>query len=160
VRLRPPRNPVDRRAIGWWRVHVALTALVPVGLLAILAAAIAAARAPLLIATALAALLGVVAVVALPLWWYRMFRWEVTDAAVYTRSAVLWEELRIAPISRIQTVDTMRGPLEQAFGLATVTVTTASAKGALRIEGLDHATAAELVEHLTAVTQATPDDAT
>lgn len=160
MRLRPPRNPVDRRAIGWWRVHVGLTTLAPLAVLAVLAASVAGARTPLLIAMAAVAVLGVVALVALPRWWYRMFRWEVTDAAVYTRSAVLWEELRIAPISRIQTVDATRGPLEQAFGLATVTVTTASAKGALKVEGLDHEVAAELVEHLTAITQATPDDAT
>jgi uncharacterized protein len=63
-------------------------------------------------------------------------------------------------MSRIQTVDTQRGPLEQRFGLATVTVTTASAKGAIKIEGLDHATAEELAERLTATTQATPGDAT
>jgi uncharacterized protein len=160
MQLRPPRNPVDRRAVGWWRVHVAGLALIPIVVLAMLAATVADARTALLVAVVVVALAGAVAVVALPRWWYRMFRWEVTDAAVYTRSAVLWQELRIAPISRIQTVDTTRGPLEQAFGLATVTVTTASAKGALKIEGLDHEAAAALVEQLTAITQATPDDAT
>ena len=54
----------------------------------------------------------------------------------------------------------MRGPLEQPFGLATVTVTTASAKGAIQIEGLRHEAAAELVERLTRITQETPGDAT
>lgn len=44
--------------------------------------------------------------------------------------------------------------------VATVTVTTASAKGALKIEGLDHEVAADLAERLTATTQATPGDAT
>lgn len=63
-------------------------------------------------------------------------------------------------MSRIQTVDTVRGPLEQLFGLATLTVTTASAKGALKIEGLGHETAADLAERLTRITQDTPGDAT
>jgi membrane protein YdbS with pleckstrin-like domain len=63
-------------------------------------------------------------------------------------------------MSRIQTVDTERGPLQQLFGLATVTVTTASAAGALRLAGLDHAVADDLVEQLTETTQATPGDAT
>lgn len=75
-------------------------------------------------------------------------------------TGVLLREWRIAPMSRIQTVDTVRGPLEQLFGLATVTVTTASAKGAVRIGGLAHGTAAELAERLTRITQDTPGDAT
>jgi membrane protein YdbS with pleckstrin-like domain len=63
-------------------------------------------------------------------------------------------------MSRIQTVDSTRGPLEQHFGLATLTVTTASSHGAVKIPGLDHETVAGLVQSLTAVTQATPGDAT
>lgn len=46
------------------------------------------------------------------------------------------------------------------LGLATVTVTTASAAGALRIDGLDYTLAKDVVEQLTEVTQATPGDAT
>ena len=64
----------------------------------------------------------------MPFWRYRVHRWEVTDDAVYTRTGWLWQEWRIAPMSRIQTVDTARGPLEQLFRLASVTVTTASAR--------------------------------
>ena len=58
-------------------------------------------------------------------------RWEVTDRAVYTLHGWLVREWRIAPISRVQTVDTQRGPLQQLLGLANVTVTTASARGAV-----------------------------
>lgn len=57
-------------------------------------------------------------------------------------------------------MDTVRGPLEQLYRLATVTVTTASSKGAVRIEGLGHELAAELAERLTRITQDTPGDAT
>jgi membrane protein YdbS with pleckstrin-like domain len=63
-------------------------------------------------------------------------------------------------MSRIQTVDTQRGPVERWFGLARLVVTTASAKGALKIPGLDHGVAEDLAEQLTATTQATPGDAT
>lgn len=80
--------------------------------------------------------------------------------AVYTRSGWFDQETRIAPVSRIQTVDSHRGPLEQLFGLANVTVTTASAAGPLRINGLDRATAEQLVTELTDNTQAEPGDAT
>jgi membrane protein YdbS with pleckstrin-like domain len=59
---------------------------------------------------------------------FRIHRWEVTDEAVYTLSGWLVREWRIAPISRVQTVDTEHGPLQQLLRLATVTVTTASAR--------------------------------
>ncbi|MCX4509777.1 PH domain-containing protein [Streptomyces sp. NBC_01619] len=160
VRLRPPNNRVDERAVGWWRVQCLLTTLVPVAVLAVLGAFIEPARGWLLTAAGALAVLGLAGTAFFPSWWYRVHRWEVTDEAVYVRTGALWQEWRIAPMSRIQTVDTVRGPLEQAFRLATVTVTTASAKGAIRIEGLDHELAAELAEQLTRITQATQGDAT
>jgi len=72
----------------------------------------------------------------------------------------LIQERRIAPLSRVQTVDIERGPLEQLFRLANVTVTTASAAGPLRIHGLDRATAEGLVAELTEVTSQSEGDAT
>ena len=91
---------------------------------------------------------------------YRIHRWEITDEAVYTLSGWLVREWRIAPISRVQTVDTQHGPLQQLLKLASVTVTTASAKGPVTIRGLAEEHAAELARVLTATTQATPGDAT
>ena len=93
-------------------------------------------------------------------WVYRIARWEVTDLAVYTLHGWLVREWRIAPISRVQTVDTARGPLQQLLGLADVTVTTASARGAVRIRGLAADDAAELARVLTETTHATSGDAT
>lgn len=84
-----------------------------------------------------------------PVWRYRVHRWEIDDTAVYTRSGWWTQERRIAPISRIQTVDTERGPLEQWLGLATVTVTTASAAGAVKIAALDVDVADRAVAQLT-----------
>ncbi|MFH8606269.1 PH domain-containing protein [Streptomyces sp. NPDC018029] len=160
VRLRPPRHSLDRRAVAWWRTQLLLTTAVPVGLLVLLAVLIAPARFWLLLPAAVIAVPGLLAGALLPLWWYKVHRWEVTDDAVYVRTGFFWMEGRIAPMSRLQTVDTMRGPVQRVFGLTTVTVTTASAKGALKVKGLDHATAAELAERLALVTQATPGDAT
>ncbi|WNI25415.1 PH domain-containing protein [Streptomyces sp. ITFR-16] len=160
VRLRPPVNTLDPRAVGWWRVQWLLLTAVPVAVLAVLGAFLAPARFWLWLPAAALAVLGTGCAVLVPLWWFRTHRWEVTDEAVYVRTGVLWQEWRIAPMSRIQTVDTVRGPLEQLFRLATVTVTTASAKGAVRIEGLDHELAAELAERLTRITRDTPGDAT
>ncbi|MFD4137898.1 PH domain-containing protein [Streptomyces sp. NPDC058572] len=160
VRLRPPNNTLDKRAVGWWRVQLLLVTAVPVVVLAVLGALIAPARPWLLAAAGVVAAPGLACTVFLPAWWFRVHRWEVTDEAVYVRTGALRQEWRIAPMSRIQTVDTVRGPLEQAFRLATVTVTTASSKGAIRIEGLDHELAADLADRLTRITQDTPGDAT
>src|SRR3954451_4327156 len=87
-------------------------------------------------------------------------RGEVTDEAVFTLSGWLVREWRIAPISRVQTVDTAHGPLQQLLGLATVTVTTASARGPVKISGLAADDATGLARTLTAATQAVPGDAT
>ncbi|MFC7931243.1 PH domain-containing protein [Streptomyces cinereoruber] len=160
VRLRPPRNAVDGRAVTWWRTQLLVTTAVPVVVLGVLGALIGPARTWLLVAAGAVAAAGLACTAFFPAWWFRVHRWEATDEAVYVRTGALWQEWRIAPMSRIQTVDTSRGPLEQYFRLATVTVTTASSEGAIRIEGLDHELAADLAERLTAVTQATPGDAT
>ncbi|WP_446225854.1 PH domain-containing protein [Nocardia sp. IBHARD005] len=104
--------------------------------------------------------LAVVAVVVVPVWRYAVHRWEVTDDAVYTRVGWLDQESRVAPISRVQTVDTERGPLERILGLATVTVTTASSAGAVKISALDLPVAEEAVLRLTAVAAQHRGDAT
>lgn len=110
---------------------------------------------------AVATLVGVaVAVVVAPLWRYRVHRWELDPTAVYTRSGWLVQERRIAPISRVQTVDTYRGPLDRLFGLANVTVTTASSAGAVRIVALDVDVADQVVARLTDIAALGAEDAT
>jgi uncharacterized protein len=99
-------------------------------------------------------------VVVMPLWRYRVHRWEVTDTAVYTQTGWWVRERRIAPMSRIQTVDHAEGALARLFGLATVTVTTASAAGALEIVGLERDRALALVEQLAVQADTVPGDAT
>lgn len=161
VRLRPPRHALDRRAIAWWRWQWAGFVFGPaVCTLALLGFLIPPAAVWLLVPAAVVALIGVAWCAVLPLWWFGLHRWEVTETAVYVRSGFLWQEWRVAPLSRVQTVDTLRGPLQQRFGLATVTVTTASARGAVKLRGLDARVAADVAEQLTEATQATPGDAT
>ena len=96
----------------------------------------------------------------MPQWRYRVHRWEVTETAVYTQTGWWSRERRIAPMSRIQTVDHAEGAIERLFRLATVTVTTASAAGALQISGLDREVARELVDELTLKADAVEGDAT
>jgi uncharacterized protein len=162
-RLRPPAHRIDRRAITWWSVRsVAVTVVLLVPQLVVLAGVIVVtgAGAPLVVSSAITAVLGVTHLVVVPRWRWSTHRWEVTDEAVHTLAGWLRREWRIAPIARIQTVDTEQGPLQRLFGLATVTVTTASASGALRIEGLDVARASDLARGLTRATEAVGGDAT
>lgn len=160
VRLRPPRNHVERRAVRYWLANELLGAFVPAVILAVLAAIITPAAPWLLLVMGIVLAIGIPYGLVVPFWRYRVHRWEVTEDAVYTRTGWLWQEWRIAPMSRIQTVDTARGPLERLFRLSSVTVTTASAAGSIKIQGLDHEFAAELVERLTETTQANRGDAT
>lgn len=160
VTLRPPRHPVDGRAVRWWTAQAAVIVLPPVLVLVLLGLLIPPARFWLLLPAAVIALPGAVYVLVMPRQRFRIHRWETTEEAVYAASGWIWQKWRVAPMSRIQTVDTIRGPLQQIFGLAGVTVTTASAAGAIKINGLDRELAAELVERLTGRTQDTPGDAT
>jgi membrane protein YdbS with pleckstrin-like domain len=79
---------------------------------------------------------------------YRRFGYEVTELGLYVARGRLWRSWQVVPHARVQTVDTKRGPLERYFGLVTVEVTTASAKGGTDIPGLDVAVADALVEEL------------
>lgn len=160
LRLRNPRHRVHPRSILWWTLRTGIFWLVVI--LGQTAGLVFPADPPgWLHATLIVSIgLGVLQAVIEPQWRYRVHRWEATSEAVVTRSGWINQEWRIAPLSRIQTVDTKRGPLEQLLGLATVTVTTASAAGPVEIAGLDHETAAVLVDELTATTQATAGDAT
>lgn len=158
--LRPPRHQVDRRAVRWWTLQaVTLVGWVPLAL-GILILLIPPARLWLTVGLVAVVVPSLVYLLVMPRWRYRIHRWEVTDDAVYAASGWIWQQWRVAPMSRIQTVDTVRGPLQQLFSLSSVTVTTASSAGPITIGGLDHEVATGLVERLTARTQATPGDAT
>ncbi|HWN26715.1 MAG TPA: PH domain-containing protein [Actinomycetospora sp.] len=160
VGLRPPTHPLPPRVRTWWRIHGLGWPGVTVVVLLVLAALITPASGWLTLAAGAVAVAGLVVGIALPAYWYRVHRWEVTDEAVYTRSGFLWQEWRAAPLSRVQTVDTTRGPLQQRLGLATLVVTTASAKGAVTVAGLAGDEADAIAHRLTRETQAVPGDAT
>jgi uncharacterized protein len=158
--LRPPAHRVSPRAIPYWTVRAA------VGWGILLAAQIVAWalgwrfppwHAQLIIATVV---LGALHLAVMPRWRYRVHRWELAPDAVYTQTGWWTQESRIAPTSRIQTVDTERGAIGRLFGLSKITVTTASAAGPLVIDGLDHDTAMRISAEATAAARAAHDDAT
>jgi membrane protein YdbS with pleckstrin-like domain len=139
-------------------VQAAVFALPPVAVLALLTALIPPARTWLGLSLGVVAALGLAYVLVMPAWRYRVHRWEATDGLVYAVSGWFWQRSRIAPVERIQTVDTSSGPLQRMFGLAGLVVTTASAAGPVRVQGLDRSLAAELAETLAARAQAVPGD--
>ena len=151
---------MDPRAVRWWVLRGLCSA--GVVLLALLAAAWwwAPARPWLVAPVVLAAVWTGVRVLVEPRWRYAVHRWETTDDAVYALTGWVVREWRVAPLSRVQTVDAVRGPLEQALGLATLRVTTASSSGAISIRGLDKDVAGAVAERLKAVVESTPGDAT
>ncbi|WP_216639504.1 PH domain-containing protein [Brachybacterium sp. P6-10-X1] len=110
--------------------------MVPVLTLALLGLLIGPARWWLLSAALVLLVLAIPLALVVPRVRWRIHRWEATDDALYSRTGLLWEEWRAAPLSRIQTVDLDRGPLQRSFGLATISVSTASARGAVRISSL------------------------
>jgi membrane protein YdbS with pleckstrin-like domain len=106
------------------------------------------------------AVLAAAHLIVMPRWRYAVHRWEITPDAVYTRSGWVDQEWRIAPISRIQTVDSERGVLQRLFRLSDLTVTTASSAGPLKIHGLDVEVAQRAADELTGNTVASEGDAT
>lgn len=159
-RLRPPAHRVSKRAIRYW------TILTPLKWIPVIAAQVvwwifddgnAYWRWTFAIITAV---FLVAHTVIEPRWRFLVHRWETTATAVYTQSGWFTQERRIAPLSRVQTVDLERGPIQQLFKLATVTVTTASAAGPLEIAGLDLPIAEKIVRDLTAAAEAAQGDAT
>ena len=66
------------------------------------------------------AVVSIAYVVAMPRVRYRIHRWESTDTAVCTQTGWLSRERRIAPMSRVQTVDFEQSPLGRLLGLASV----------------------------------------
>ncbi len=155
---RPPRYRVDPRALRWWTVRALIS--VTVAVVPQVVALVTTGSGWLITSTALTAAVGVGYLLIMPRWRYRVHRWEADEHAVYTLVGWLRLEWRVAPVSRIQTIDTEQAPLQRLFGLATVTVTTASAAGPVRIEGLDAEVAAQLAQRLTEITQAHQGDAT
>ncbi len=78
-------------------------------------------------------------------------RWGYAETAdeLWVRHGVMFRSLTVVPYGRLQVIDVNAGPLERAFGLATVTLVTASAETDARIPGLPAAEAARLRDELT-----------
>jgi membrane protein YdbS with pleckstrin-like domain len=157
--LREPSQRVSPRARLMWTLEALIAAVVVAVVAVVLAGPADLVDLPWWLWVLGAGVLAAY-VVGMPLWRWRTHRWEVTETAVYTQTGWWSRERRIAPMSRIQTVDHVEGVVSRLLGLATVTVTTASAAGALEISGLDKDVARRLVDELTVKADAVEGDAT
>ncbi len=81
---------------------------------------------------------------------FRRWGYAERDTDVYLTSGLFQRRLVCVPYGRMQLVELESGPLERAFGLATVEMITASTQGGIKIPGLRYEDAAALRERLIA----------
>ena len=111
---------------------------------------------PLGIGFAIAIVLAVFAIVFLvwagliyPRLAYRHASWRLSPHGLEIRRGVWWRHRIIVPRSRIQHSDIEQGPLQRAFGIATLIIHTAGTKNSsVRLEGLAAKTAETLRDTL------------
>jgi membrane protein YdbS with pleckstrin-like domain len=161
LRIRPPNRRLSPRFILWRTLNTLCWAVGVLGLFLIPYFIFPAARTWLEPIIWVLAAVFAVNLLFMPTYRYYVHRWETTEEAVYTLSGWISREWRIVPISRIQSIDTVQGPLEQMLRLATVKVTTVAAgRHGVSNEGWDAEVAKAADDRLNEITQATPGDAT
>ena len=79
---------------------------------------------------------------------YASWGYAERDDDLLVRRGVLFARLSVVPYGRMQFIDVAAGPLERAFGLATVHLHTAAAATDARIPGLEREEAARLRDRL------------
>lgn len=86
----------------------------------------------------------------------RVRAWSYCERAddLLIRRGVLITRVSVVPYGRMQYIDVVAGPLERAFGLATVRMHTAAAASGARIPGLSAENAARLRDHLATLGEA------
>lgn len=159
--LRPPAHQVSPRAKTWWTVRAALRWVVVIPVVVIAFVVIPGIPWWVAILTAMVLLAGAAAhMIVMPRFRYAFHRWEVNPVAVYSQAGWLTRTRVLIPVPRVQVIDTVAGPLERVFGLSTLTVTTASAAGTVRVSGLPTETAQAIASSLTVTAAEDADDAT
>jgi hypothetical protein len=79
---------------------------------------------------------------------YRSWGYAEREDDLLVRRGVMFARLSVVPYGRMQFIDVTAGPLERAFGLATVRLHTAAASTDARIPGLEREEAARLRDSL------------
>jgi uncharacterized protein len=79
---------------------------------------------------------------------YRSWGYGEREDDLLVRRGVMFARLSVVPYGRMQFIDVTAGPLERAFGLATVRLHTAAAATDARIPGLEREEAGRLRDRL------------
>ena len=140
-------RPVSSRLIWVRLIHLAVWVCVLV-LVLLVAALVVDAR--LLYAAGLVLLLAVVRAV-LTVRSVRSWGYAERAEDLLVRHGLLVRRLSIVPYARMQFVDVTAGPLERAFGIATVTLHTAAAASDASVPGLAGGDATRLRDRLAAL---------
>lgn len=122
-----------------WHVLWAMGAGVAVLLAALAGGLSSAGRLPVAVTVVLGlvALVVVVATVVGPPLHYARWRWELTDEGLELSHGVLLRVESAIPTFRVQQIDVRQGPLERAFGLVSLQITTASSGSDGTLPGID-----------------------
>jgi membrane protein YdbS with pleckstrin-like domain len=125
-----PTRRLPPAARAYWRAQLALQFAAAAALVAFVSQGALSSMLP----AAGVAVVGVVAAVVVPSARWRRWRYEVRDEEVDLLHGTFVRRRTVVPIRRVQHVETETGPLQDRFGLATVTFHTAA--GAVAIPAL------------------------
>lgn len=79
----------------------------------------------------------------------RAWGYAERETDLYIKRGIWWRNLTVVPYGRMQAVEVTAGPIQRAFGLASVQLVTASARSDAIIPGLAPEAAAQLRDRLT-----------
>ena len=150
-----PLMRLDPRAKLLWRLTGTLQAL-PILIGGVLGSYVLSARAGALPYLAILPVLGALAlavlfVVVLPPLLWRRWRYEIRPLEVDLQRGLVRVTRTLVPMTRVQHVDTRRGPLQRRLGLSTVVFYTAA--GPNEIPQLARETAVEVRDRIAELTQ-------
>lgn len=140
----PPANQLDPRVKNVWRINdalwITLIALVAAATLAPIGFAAGdhpAFRIVLIATIAVLAAVYVIWLVVLPPIRYARWRYQVYEEYLDIAKGIVWRKRYTIPFIRVQNTDTRQGPVLRAFGLASVTVSTAAKEHVIPGLGFD-----------------------
>jgi membrane protein YdbS with pleckstrin-like domain len=149
-RLPAPRHQLDPRARQLWRLGAAMSGLITVAFVAAVTYGIQRAvdydTRWMWLAIGVALALAILNTWLSPNLRYRYWRYEIRADEADLQHGWLTRTRQLVPMSRIQHVDTRRGPLDRRFGLASVVLYTAA--GPAYIPALANEVAAEVRDRI------------
>lgn len=93
----------------------------------------------LMVVAAACAVLYMLFLAVLPPIRFARWRFDVTEDYLEIAKGIIWRNRYMIPFIRVQNTDTRQGPILRAFGLSSVTVSTAAGEHAIPGLGSEHA---------------------